>query len=41
MVRINEIMVPVISLTHLKQNKAASQRAKDLADLENLPDATR
>ena len=28
-------MVPVISLIRLKQNKAASGRAKDLADLGN------
>jgi hypothetical protein len=36
-IRIEEIEVPVISLAHLRQNKAASGRAKDLADLENLP----
>lgn len=36
-VDIEEIAVPVISLAHLKQNKTASGRAKDLADLENLP----
>lgn len=36
-IRIEEIMVPVISLARLRQNKAASGRAKDLADLENLP----
>jgi predicted nucleotidyltransferase len=36
MVRIEETEVPVISLTRLRQNKAASGRAKDLADLENL-----
>ena len=29
--------VPVISLEDLKINKCASGRAKDLADLENLP----
>jgi hypothetical protein len=38
MIRIEEILVPVISLARLKQNKTASGRAKDLADLENLPD---
>ena len=38
MIRIEEIVVPVISLARLRQNKAASGRAKDLADLENLPD---
>ena len=38
MVQIEEILVPVISLARLRQNKAASGRAKDLADLENLPD---
>jgi hypothetical protein len=37
-IRIEEILVPVISLARLRQNKAASGRAKDLADLENLPD---
>ena len=36
--RIEEIAVPVISLARLRQNKAASGRAKDLADLENLPE---
>ena len=36
-IRIEEIAVPVISLARLRQNKAASGRAKDLADLENLP----
>ena len=35
--RIEEIVVPVISLARLRQNKAASGRAKDLADLESLP----
>jgi len=37
MIRIGEILVPVISLARLRQNKAASGRAQDLADLENLP----
>ena len=36
-IRIEETLVPVISLARLRQNKAASGRAKDLADLENLP----
>jgi predicted nucleotidyltransferase len=31
------IAVPLISLEDLKRNKAASGRAKDLADLKNLP----
>jgi hypothetical protein len=35
---IEEIVVPVISLARLRQNKAASGRAKDLADLESLPE---
>lgn len=35
--RIEEIVVPVISLARLRENKAASGRAKDLADLESLP----
>jgi len=37
MIRIEDVVVPVISLARLRQNKAASARAKDLADLENLP----
>ena len=37
MIRIEEMAVPVISLSRLRENKAASGRAKDLADLENLP----
>ena len=32
------ISVPVISLRHLRQNKAASGRAKDLGDLSELPE---
>jgi hypothetical protein len=36
-VPIGELAVPVISLARLRQNKAASARAQDLADLENLP----
>ena len=35
--RIDGIAVPVISLARLRENKAASGRVKDLADLENLP----
>ena len=31
------VIVPLISFEDLKQNKQASGRAKDLADLENLP----
>lgn len=38
MIRIEDIAVPVISLARLRENKAASARAKDLADLENLPE---
>jgi len=37
MIQIEEILVPVISLARLRENKAASGRLKDLADLENLP----
>jgi hypothetical protein len=37
MFRIEEVMVPVISLVRLRENKAASGRLKDLSDLENLP----
>ncbi len=37
-IRIEDIEIPVISLARLHQNKAASRRAKDLADLENLPE---
>jgi len=36
-VQIEEIVVPVISLVRLRENKAASGRPKDLADLDNLP----
>ena len=31
------VRVNIIGLAHLKQNKQASGRFKDLADLENLP----
>jgi hypothetical protein len=37
LVAIDELLVPVISLTRLRENKKASGRAKDVADLENLP----
>jgi hypothetical protein len=37
MVQIDEILVPVISLARLRENKIAAGQAKDLADLENLP----
>ena len=37
MIQIDELIVPVISLARLRENKEASGRAKDLADLENLP----
>lgn len=37
MIQIEELFVPVISLPRLRENKAASGRAKDLADLESLP----
>ena len=34
---LDDVRVPVISLTDLKINKRAAGRHKDLADLENLP----
>jgi len=34
---IDEVIVSIISLRHLKINKKASGRLKDLADLEHLP----
>ena len=37
MIQIEEMVVTVISLARLRENKAASGSAKDLADLENLP----
>ena len=37
MIQIEEMLVPVISLARLRENKAASGRGKDLVDLENLP----
>ena len=36
--KFEEMMIPMISLARLRQNKAASGRAKDLADLEGLPE---
>lgn len=35
--RLDEVEVNLISLTHLKANKKAAGRDKDLNDLENLP----
>ena len=37
-VQIEDLTAPVISLARLRQNKAASGRVKDLADLEALAD---
>ena len=37
-IQIDDIEVPVISLARLRQNKAASGRLRDLADLESLPE---
>jgi hypothetical protein len=34
---LDELVLPVIGLPRLRENKKASGRAKDLADLENLP----
>ena len=34
---IEGVIIPFISLEHLKVNKKASGRSKDLDDLENLP----
>ena len=34
---IDEVEVPIISLRHLKINKRASGRLKDLSDLKHLP----
>jgi hypothetical protein len=38
-VQIEDLLVPVISLPRLRENKAASGRSKDLADLDGLPQA--
>jgi len=35
--KLDDVDVAVISLADLKANKKASGRAKDVADLENLP----
>ena len=35
---VDGISIPVISLSDLRTNKAASARPKDLADLDNLPE---
>ena len=37
MIQIEDAMVPVIGLARLRENKAASGRLKDMADLESLP----
>ena len=37
MAQIDDLNIPIINAQHLKINKAASGRHKDLADLENLP----
>ena len=34
---IDDVQINLINLEHLKQNKKAAARHKDLADLENLP----
>jgi hypothetical protein len=39
-VQMEEVVVPVISLARLRENKAASGRTKDLADLEGLPNSS-
>ena len=41
MIQIEDIVVPAISLARLRENKAASGRGKDLADLESLPHQAR
>ncbi|UWX65170.1 nucleotidyltransferase [Deinococcus rubellus] len=37
MITLGELSIPVISLRHLRANKAASGRPKDLGDLSELP----
>jgi len=37
-ITLDNVPVSLINLRHLKINKKASGRAKDLADLENLPE---
>ena len=36
-VEVNGLPINIISLDHLRQNKRASGRPKDLADLDELP----
>lgn len=38
MVPMGDVTAPVISLHRLRQNKRAAGRAKDIADIENLPE---
>ena len=38
LLNVDDVIAPVISLARLRENKRASGRAKDLADLENLPE---
>jgi len=35
---LGDLRIPVLNLVHLRENKRASGRHKDLDDLENLPD---
>lgn len=37
MVAMGDVIAPAISLDRVRQNKKAGGRAKDLADLDNLP----
>jgi hypothetical protein len=37
-VKMSDVVVPVISLEHLRKNKSATKRAKDKGDLEGLPE---
>ncbi len=37
MMMLGDLSIPVISLHHLRRNKAASGRPKDLGDLSELP----
>ena len=37
LVKVDDILIPLISLRDLRKNKLASGRNKDLADLDNLP----
>jgi hypothetical protein len=36
-IEIEDLLIPVISLARLRENKAAAGRPKDLLDLDNLP----